>query len=424
MKDFYDVIIVGTGPGGMGTAFKVSENTNKSILMVDKNTYSSGGMLNDNKQCFRWPICYAKEYWSEEMATEYLKECEKYLKPKFLPQHDLTSYENKAREFDSELYVMKQSHIGTDKSKAYINNLMDQLRNNGVDIHLNKEVLDIRYDNKTILFKSGEVVKFGKLVLSVGRSGANWLQSMMDKLGVTYVDNIVDIGIRVETLLSNYEIVNKKLYYDPKYYLPGEVRTFCTNSGNCSVVKESYGGYFSCNGHALSDEKEPNGLVNFAMLKTVTLTDPLESGTRYAQVIGKTFMALTGGKPMMQRVGDLKLGKRSKRENCMDINKHGFLPTLRSSVCGDVTLAFPARIWKDLWNGLETLDGISPGILNDNTIIYAPEIKLYANKPVFMDEYFKVKEDIYMHSDGAGTSRGITGAFSSGLRCGNGIIQE
>ena len=54
--------------------------------------------------------------------------------------------------------------------------------------------------------------------------------------------------------------------------------------------------------------------------------------------------------------------------------------------------------------------------------MYYPEIKMYANKPVFLDRHFRVSGNVFMVGDGAGTSRGITGAWraASGRRRGYG----
>jgi uncharacterized FAD-dependent dehydrogenase len=71
---------------------------------------------------------------------------------------------------------------------------------------------------------------------------------------------------------------------------------------------------------------------------------------------------------------------------------------------------------------MKLLDTIVPGILHPSTIIYYPEIKTYAIRPEFIDRNFCVKENIYMIGDGAGTSRGITGAWASGIRAANGIL--
>jgi uncharacterized FAD-dependent dehydrogenase len=72
---------------------------------------------------------------------------------------------------------------------------------------------------------------------------------------------------------------------------------------------------------------------------------------------------------------------------------------------------------------MKLLDTIVPGILHPSTIIYYPEIKTYAIRPEFIDQNFCVKENVYMIGDGAGTSRGITGAWASGIRAANGILR-
>ncbi|MDA3938606.1 MAG: pyridine nucleotide-disulfide oxidoreductase, partial [Spirochaetia bacterium] len=69
------------------------------------------------------------------------------------------------------------------------------------------------------------------------------------------------------------------------------------------------------------------------------------------------------------------------------------------------------------------LDTIVPGVLHPSTIMYYPEIKLYANKPEFLDNHFRVKVTIYFAGDGAGTSRGITAAWASGIRAAEGILE-
>jgi len=45
-------------------------------------------------------------------------------------------------------------------------------------------------------------------------------------------------------------------------------------------------------------------------------------------------------------------------------------------------------------------------------------------EPEFINSNFEVRDSIYMIGDGAGTSRGITGAWASGIRCADGIINS
>jgi cation diffusion facilitator CzcD-associated flavoprotein CzcO len=65
----YDVIIVGTGPAGLGAAFHLSEDSPPlSILMTDRERICSGGLLNDCKQNYTYPIGFA----ADKQMTYYL----------------------------------------------------------------------------------------------------------------------------------------------------------------------------------------------------------------------------------------------------------------------------------------------------------------------------------------------------------------
>lgn len=429
MKDRYDVIIVGSGPAGIGTCFKlINSNKKMSVLMIDKNRYSVGGLKNDGKLNFgNWKIGFTKEHWNESLANMYMEESEKYLKPNYLPIGELSQYIERANKYNSELLIAKQSHIGTDKSLEYIDNLINQLKNKGVEILLETEMIDIDYDNKYIVTNDFKKIGFEKLVFAVGRYGATFLQKMMNKLNIPYIDNIIDIGIRLEMKEENYEIIKK--YYDPKFLIGNKnkddpkIRTFCTNSGAAYVTKENYKDFKSINGHALSKDKKSNGLVNFAMLKTIELTEPIASGNEFAKIVGKMAMSVGGGEPIMQRMEDFMAGKRSKISTIYN-EFYGFSPTLTSCTAGNVALAMPSVICESIKKGIETLSLIVPYVMHPGVLIYYPEIKKYMNKPVFINNNFKMKEFIWGAGDGCGNSRGIVGSFCAGLRVGDDLVNE
>ncbi len=421
IKHYYDTVIVGSGPAGLGAAFKIAQNSKDSVLLLEKKKISSGGLRNDCKQNYTFPVGFPLEHWSKEEAQELLEEVREHLNPNMQNRLDIEKYIKRAKKIGVDILSIDQAHVGTDKSSQLISSLIDRLKALHVEVALQTEVKEVARDKREIILSDGSKIAFKNLILAVGRADYDWLQEQLDILGVEYSDNIVDIGIRVETKEEHYPIV--KEYYDPKILFPNKVRTFCTNSGCAHIVREKYKGYYSVNGHSLSKENRSNGLVNFALLKTIRLTEPVVSGQQFGKILGQMVMQLSGGSVIMQRVGDFRLGSRSKKET-FNSDLYDFEPTLKSAVAADLSLSMPSKILRDIWKSLKMLDTIIPGVLHPSTILYYPEIKTYSNKPKFIDKHFMVKEGYYIIGDAAGTSRGITAAWASGIRAVNGILAE
>lgn len=418
----YDVIIIGTGPAGLGAAFQLSGHSpHLSILMIDRERISSGGLLNDCKQNYTFPIGFATDTWTGEEAGRLLPLVEQILQPAIKEKQNLDVYRKRAERLGVSLLDVRQAHVGTDRSRVLIRRLLDELAGRGVQFMLEREVADVfnTPSGTGVVMAGGETLYARKVIVAPGRKGFSFLQTVMERLGIPYIDNVVDVGIRVETRLINYPIVND--YYDPKFHFPDGVRTFCTNSGHARVVMERYDGFTLVNGHALSEEQAGNDLVNFALLKTIGLKAPVRSGQQMGVFLATLANEIGGGMPLMQRVGDFRMGKRSTAETFND-DLYAFPPSCPVTA-GDLGLAVPARIMRHIWAALKKLDTIVPGVLHPSTIMYYPEIKMYANKPAFLDRHFRVSEDIYMAGDGAGTSRGITGAWASGIRAAEGILE-
>ncbi len=418
----FDCIIVGSGPAGLGTAFALLEqNKNNKVLIIESTKISSGGLRNDCKMNFTFPVGFPYEYWTEESAASYLSRVENFLKPNILDKINVDTYSKRAERIGVKLLQIRQSHLGTDGGIRLIKELTSQLENQGVTLAFNETMLTANKKAHTITTDKREIT-YKNLVLAPGRHGFDFLRKTMHDLDIPYSDNSIDVGIRVETKEEHYPIV--KDYYDPKFMFPENTRTFCTNSGSAHVVQERYDGkhgvYYSVNGHAYSEDRPSTGLVNFAMLRSVSFTEPLASGQDYAEYLGALAMLTGGGHPIMQRVGDFRLGKRTTSKG-LNTDLYDFEPTLKSATPGDISLAMPAKFLQSIWKALKKLDTIIPGILHPSTIMYYPEIKLYANKPIFKNEYFMAEEDIYLIGDGAGTSRGITAAWASGMRAAEGI---
>ena len=381
-------------------------------------------IINDCKMSFSFPVGFTTEYWNKEQAYKYLFRIEEFLKQDIMENDNLAVYCNRAERIGVDLLKIRQSHLGTDGGIKLIKSLIERLQEHDVEISFGESLVTVNPTTHTAITSKREA-QYKSIIVAPGRHGFDFLRKFMTELNIPFTDNSIDVGIRIETKQEHYPIV--KDYYDPKSIFPERVRTFCTNSGSAHVVQEKYTtsegqNYYLVNGHAYSDKMKPTGLVNFAMLRSVVFTEPLASGQDYAEYLASLAMLTGGGHPIMQRIGDFRMGKRTTTGG-LNQDLFDFEPTLKSATPGDISLAMPSKFLNSIWKALKKLDTIIPGILHPSTIMYYPEIKLYANKPVFQNEYFMAMNDIYLIGDGAGTSRGITGAWASGMRAAEGVLK-
>ena len=197
-----------------------------------------------------------------------------------------------------------------------------------------------------------------------------------------------------------------------------EIRTFCTNPGGF-VAKENYYGFICVNGHSLKDIKSNNS--NFAFISKVGLTEPATNTRLYGESIARIANVLGDGKPIIQSLRDLKKGRRSEWKR---INKGFIEPTLKDCVAGDLALILPHRIITNILEGLEKLDKIIPGVNNDETLLYGPEIKFFSNE-ITTNNKFKLDDyDIYFIGDGAGKAGNIVTAAATGLVAARDILDN
>ena len=130
---------------------------------------------------------------------------------------------------------------------------------------------------------------------------------------------------------------------------------------------------------------------------------------------------MSRGRVRSKSLKDLKNGRRSEWHR---INKGFIEPTLKDCVAGDLALVLPHRIITNILEGLETLNKIIPGVSNDDTLLYGPEIKFFSNE-IETDNNFKLETDnIYFVGDGAGKAGNIVTAAATGLVAARDILER
>jgi hypothetical protein len=78
-------------------------------------------------------------------------------------------------------------------------------------------------------------------------------------------------------------------------------------------------------------------------------------------------------------------------------------------------MALPERILTNIIEGLEKLNCVVPGVSNDETLLYAPEIKFFATQIETTNDLETRIEGMYVAGDGPGVAGNIVSAAATGL---------
>ncbi len=323
--------------------------------------------------------------------------------------------ERRAVKAGAKFIPIRQRHMGTENTAKVIASMESYLENMGVKLLTLTRVDRVEpLRNGFRLVTSRGEVSSETLILAPGRSGATWLARESKRIGLETEPGPLDVGVRVEVPYRVMEPLTS-VVWDPKviFYtktFDDKARTFCTNPRGF-VVEEVYpDGTVGVNGETYAARRSLN--TNFAFLVTIKLTDPMEEPLEYGKSIARMATKLGGGKPLVQRLGDLLAGRRSTWDR---IERSVVEPTLRTTTPGDISMALPFRVLTDVLEGLERLDDLAPGVWSKHTLLYAPEVKYYALRvkvrPPIMETSI---EGLYVAGDGAGLSRGINVAAATG----------
>ena len=304
-------------------------------------------------------------------------------------------------------------HLGTDINYIVLENLYARLKE-GVEFFFNTAVtsIDVIDGGYSIEYEKGSVT-CSQCIISVGRSGSKWLESLCKKLDIAAKSNRVDIGVRVELPAVIFSHLTDELYESKIVYrtekFEDNVRTFCMNPHGI-VVTENTNGIITVNGHSYEAKDKQTENTNFALLVAKHFSEPFKDSNGYGESIARLSNMLGGG-VIVQRFGDLMRGRRSNEKRIEEGMVH---PTL-SATPGDLSLVLPKRILDGIMEMIHALDKIAPGTANDDTLLYGVEVKFY-NMEVKVDENLETQyKGLYIIGDGSGVTHSLSHASASGV---------
>lgn len=450
----YDVIIIGAGPAGIFTALELAD-TGASVLIAEKGLdirrrialegdRSAPVQARRMNRVSGWGGAGAFSDGKLTLTTEYGGNLDDYMNKGELARliryvdgvycryggagravyggehaEALHALKRRAAAADLAFIPARIRHLGTEVNGQILTNMRDALPAS-VDVRCGADVTDIVVeDGKAAgVVIGGETVRAKYVVAAPGREGAEWLMKEARRLGLSTTSNAVDIGVRVESPAEVYEPItdicyeSKLIYYSRSF--DDRVRTFCMNPHGF-VVAENNDGLQTVNGHSYAHRKSGN--TNFALLVSKQFTEPFKEPIAYGKYIAALANMLGAG-PIVQRLGDLRDGRRSTAER---IRRGLVRPTMTGATPGDLSLVLPYRFLTDIMEMFEALDRIAPGANSRHTLLYGVEVKFYSSRMELSYELETKIPNLFAIGDGAGITRGLAQASAAGVVVGREI---
>lgn len=448
MSNIYDVVIVGAGPGGIFTAYELIQKSpelkvaviefgnrlekrkcpidGEKITSCQKcspcaimNGFGGAGAFSDGKYNITTEFGGTlHEKIGRQQTIDLMNYVDKINMRYGGEGTKLYSTANSA--FKTEclrhgLHLLEASvrHLGTDINYDVLTNLYNLLKDS-VDFYFNSPVIDIRINNNNYEIETKDQIFTSKYcVVSVGRSGSKWMETICKNLEIPTTSNRVDIGVRVEIPAEVFEHITSELYESKIVYKTEKyqdlVRTFCMNPHG-AVVTENTNGIVTVNGHSYESCDKQTKNTNFALLVSKHFNEPFKDSNGYGESIAKLSNMLGGG-VIVQRFGDLIRGQRSTEKR---ISKSFLVPTLKATP-GDLSLVIPKRILDGIIEMIYALDEIAPGTANDETLLYGVEVKFYNMEVVIDDHLETLHKGLFIIGDGSGVTHSLSHASASGV---------
>ncbi len=453
----YDVIIVGAGPGGIFATYELMQL--KPELKVG--VFESGHRLEQRrcpidgkkiKSCIKCPTCSIMsgfggagafsdgkynitndfggslyEYIGKKTALDlmnYVDTINMKYGGEGTKLYSTAGSKFKTICIQNDLHLLDASvrHLGTDINYVVLENLYHHLKDK-VDFYFDTHVDTVRKtDDGYEIIAKDQTYTCKDCIISVGRIGSKWMESVCKQLDIPTKSSRVDIGVRVELPAEVFahltdELYESKIVYRTETY-GDKVRTFCMNPKG-AVVSENTNGIITVNGHSYEDPSRQTANTNFALLVAKNFSEPFKDSNGYGESIARLSNMLGGG-VIVQRFGDLIRGRRSTPSR---IEEAFITPTL-SATPGDLSLVLPKRILDGIIEMIYALDKVAPGTANDDTLLYGVEVKFY-NMEVEVNEKLESRyRGLYIIGDGSGITHSLSHASASGVHVARNIVQQ
>lgn len=431
-------IIVGAGPAGLFAALRLIELGIKPIVLERGKDIKSRrrDLAKLNKEHIVNPesnYCFgeggAGTYSDGKLYTRSKKRgvLDRILKILFL---------HGAKE---DILIDAHPHIGTNKLPQIIQNIREQIKTCGGEVHFNAKVEDLLIKNDAIegvVINDGSKIFANKLILATGHSARD-IFFLLERKKIEIEAKAFALGVRVEHTQAlidkiQYKREDRGEFLPPaSYKLVRQVKgrgaySFCMCPGGIIAPCATNIGEVVTNGW--SPSKRNKETSNSGIVVEIRNEDLKEfkdkgnlAGVFFQQKIEQLAWKLGGEsqKVPAQRLVDFVDGKRSG-----NIPKTSYIPGTNSV---ELAKLLPDFILNTLRGGFKEFGKMMKGYYTNEAVIHAPESRTSSPVRIPRDrhslEHPQIK-GLYPCGEGAGYAGGILSAAIDGERCAEAIFNS
>lgn len=439
MLEIFEFGIIGMGPAGIGMAMSLCSTSNniKNTICFERGSYpseTSCPAFLQNECCYS-SVCtvisgiggastlssgkisnfpagsgLVEFFDSEQQLKELLDAIILFLSKKIaLKKAEIDSKIKKdARNFYEQRHIQYKYYdvyeFDGEIYRNFIQETVQELRDSGLQILDNSEVIDINRDSSTLYFRVKVMTPSGErtflirnLILATG--ALNIQDGLIEKM-IGAVNNHYEIGVRIEAPASAFGST-LSTHGDLKLKF-GSGRTYCVTA-NGKIISYQTGGAVFLEGSM--DPFEVTDYTNLAILMKCNDMNINDFLKQYNQKFH--------GLPVKQRFVDYINGR---------ISSNTINTTLTSAVCGDINILLPHFINDALKEFINDVILGAMGISKDVVVVIAPELKILRN--LELGRNFELNKNLFVIGAATGKFRGILQSFCSGVRCGQLLCRE
>ena len=323
-------------------------------------------------------------------------------------------------------------HIGTDKLPRVIENIREQIKRCGGEVHFETRMdAFIMKENEVIGIETNTGKSFyGPVILATGHSARDVYNYLYERQIQIEAKGIA-VGVRLE---HPQELIDQIQYHRKEgrgKYLPAAEYSFVTQANNRGVYSFCMcPGGFVVNASSEPERLTVNGMSNHdraaknsnsAIIASVTPEDfdgnDALAGVRYQQKWEEKAFSEGKGRIPVQTLKDFREGKITESFGEITPNTKGL------TSFGNLRNCLPEPVSEAISEGMQYFDTKIKGFNREDTILCGIEARTSSPLRIERDQGFESNiKGIYPCGEGAGFAGGITSAAMDGIKVAQALV--